>query len=252
MRIHIISLFPEFMVSFFAHSMIYRAQQAGLLTMDVINPRDFSDNKHGHIDDTPYGGGSGMLMQAEPIFLATEKVLPKRTETSRVVLLSPTGETFTQEKAKVFAQYEDLVLICGHYEGIDQRVEDVLADETISIGDYVLTGGEIAAMAVTDAVARMIPGVLGDAMSAIHDSFYEPLLEYPQYTKPAVFRGHAVPEVLLSGHHAKIDAWRRRESLRRTWERRPDLLSKADLTESERAWLAGLKEDEACRNSTSD
>lgn len=237
MRIDIISLFPELIDAFYAHSIIQRARTAGLLELGVTNPRDFSDNKHGHIDDTPYGGGSGMLMQAEPIFFAVEQVLPTRTERDRVVLLSPAGATFTQAKAQELVKYDHLVLICGHYEGVDQRVEDFLADETISIGDYVLTGGEIAAMAVTDAVARMIPGVLGADDSAANDSFMEPLLEYPQYTKPAVFRGHEVPEVLLSGHHAKIAAWRRRESLRRTWQRRPDLLAKANLTEAEREWL---------------
>ncbi len=243
MKIDIISLFPEFIESFFSHSIIQRASKKGILDLGVVNPRDFADNKHGHIDDTPYGGGSGMLMQAEPIFLATEQALPEKTEHDRIILLSPTGTPFTQAKAKELARYAHLVLICGHYEGVDQRVEDFLADETISIGDYVLTGGEIAAMAVTDAVARMIPGVLGDDSSAVEDSFYKGLLEYPQYTKPAVFRGYEVPEILLSGHHANIAAWRRRKSLYRTWRRRPELLADIKLSDTERELLRRWEEE---------
>ncbi len=242
MRIDIVSLFPELVTAFFAHSIIGRAAASGIMTFGVTNPRDFSTNKHHHVDDTPYGGGSGMLMQAEPIYAAVEHLLPERTTRTRIILTAPTGTPFTQETAKRLATYDHLVLICGHYEGIDQRVEDGLADETVSVGDYVLTGGELPAMVITDAVVRMIPGVLGATDSAGDDSFYTGLLEYPQYTKPAVFRGQAVPEVLLSGHHANIAAWRRRESLRRTWERRPELLAAASLTDEERRLIAAWED----------
>lgn len=244
MRIDIVSLFPELVTAFFAHSIIGRARAAGILDLAVTNPRDFSTDKHHHVDDTPYGGGSGMLMQAAPVYAAVEHILPERTAATRVILTAPTGTPFTQEIAKRLATYERLVLICGHYEGIDQRVEDGLTDETISIGDYVLTGGELPAMIITDAVARMIPGVLGAADSAGEDSFYTGLLEYPQYTKPAVFRGREVPEVLLSGHHANIAAWRRRESIRRTWQRRPDLLARVNLTDDERRQIAAWEDGE--------
>lgn len=244
MRIDIVSLFPELVTAFFAHSIIGRARAAGILDLAVTNPRDFSTDKHHHVDDTPYGGGSGMLMQAAPVYAAVEHILPERTAATRVILTAPTGTPFTQETAKRLATYERLVLICGHYEGIDQRVEDGLTDETISIGDYVLTGGELPAMIITDAVARMIPGVLGAADSAGEDSFYTGLLEYPQYTKPAVFCGREVPEVLLSGHHANIAAWRRRESIRRTWQRRPDLLARVNLTDDERRQIAAWEDGE--------
>lgn len=226
MRIDFISLFPEFLEAFTAHSMIKRAQESQILELHCTNPRSFSGNKHDHIDDTPYGGGSGMLMRAEPIFLAVESILPQRSEKDRVILTAPTGRPFTQEKAKELAQYERLILICGHYEGIDQRVEDVLVDETISIGDYVLTGGELPAMVIADAVARMLPGVLGNPEGISADSFYTPLLEYPQYTRPAEFRGYRVPDILLSGHHANIEKWRHEESIRRTQTRRPDIWKK--------------------------
>lgn len=244
MRIDIVSLFPELVEAFFAHSIIGRARAAGILDLAVTNPRDFSTDKHRHVDDTPYGGGSGMLMQAAPVYAAVEHILAGNTASTRIILTAPTGTPFTQETAKRLATYDRLVLICGHYEGIDQRVEDGLADETISVGDYVLTGGELPAMIITDAVARMIPGVLGAADSAGEDSFYTGLLEYPQYTKPAEFRGMTVPEVLLSGHHANIAAWRRRESLRRTWERRPELLADADLTDADRRQIAAWEDGE--------
>lgn len=237
MRIDVVTLFPEFLAAFFAHSIIGRAQAAGRVRFRAVNPRDFTTNKHGHIDDTPYGGGAGMLMQAEPVCAAVESVVPTRNEGTRIILLSPTGKPFSQEKAAELAGYEQLVLICGHYEGIDRRVEDLLVDEVISVGDYVLTGGELPAMVVADATVRLLPGVLGAEVSAWEDSFSEHLLEFPQYTKPAVVRGLAVPEVLLSGHHANIAAWRRAQSLRLTWERRPELLERAQLTPAERAQI---------------
>lgn len=242
MRIDIISLFPEFIEAFFQHSIIGRARAQGFLDLDVTNPRHFVYDRHRMVDDTIYGGGCGMLMKAGPLFAAVESVrrnVPKR----RVILMGPTGTTFNQAKARELADYDQLILVCGHYEGVDYRVEEHLVDEMISIGDYVLTGGEMPAMIVADAVARMIPGVLGAAGSAQDDSFYHSLLEYPQYTKPAVFRQWEVPAVLRNGDHAKIDAWRRKEALKRTLLLRPDLLESCDLSKKDEAFLDSLKEE---------
>lgn len=243
MNIDIISLFPEFFDAFFTHSIIKRAIEAERLTMKVTNPRDFSHNKHNQMDDTPYGGGAGMLMMAPPIFEAVESVTQEPNINRRVIFLGPAGERFTQEKARQLATYDQIVLVCGHYEGVDYRVEEYLVDETISIGDFVLTGGELPAMVVADAVARMIPGVLGAATGAVEDSFYRPVLECPQYTKPPEFRGMEVPAILRSGHHANIAKWRLQESLKRTQRLRPDLLDR-ELTKEERKALKEIaKED---------
>ncbi len=243
MNIDIISLFPEFFDAFFTHSIIKRAIEAERLTMKVTNPRDFSHNKHNQVDDTPYGGGAGMLMMAPPIFEAVESVTQEPNINRRVIFLGPAGERFTQEKARQLATYDQIVLVCGHYEGVDYRVEEYLVDETISIGDFVLTGGELPAMVVSDAVARMIPGVLGAATGAVEDSFYRPVLECPQYTKPPEFRGMEVPAILRSGHHANIAKWRLQESLKRTQRLRPDLLDR-ELTKEERKALKEIaKED---------
>lgn len=242
MRIDIISLFPELVEAFFGHSIIGRARNAGLLELDVTNPRNFTFDRHRMVDDTVYGGGCGMLMKAAPLYTAVE-VVRREVPRRRVIFMGPAGSTFTQKKAQELAQYDQLILVCGHYEGVDYRVETKLADEIISVGDYVLTGGEIPAMAVTDAVARMIPGVLGAAAGAADDSFYHSLLEYPQYTKPAVFRGMAVPDVLRSGDHAKIDAWRRRESLSRTLRQRPDLLAQSRLSPQDEHILRSLRQE---------
>ncbi|MCI1822432.1 MAG: tRNA (guanosine(37)-N1)-methyltransferase TrmD [Megasphaera sp.] len=241
MRIDIISLFPEFIEAFYHHSIIKRAREAGILDLDVTNPRSFTYDKHHMVDDTPYGGGRGMLMKAEPLFRAVESVR-RSVDKRRIILMGPSGSTFDQAKARELAAYDQLILLCGHYEGVDHRVEDYLADETISVGDFVLTGGEIPAMAVTDAVARMLPGVL-TAGSAAEDSFYTSLLEYPQYTKPALFRGYRVPEVLCNGDHAKINAWRHRQSVQRTLAKRPDLLENCALSPSDKELLAQLKRE---------
>lgn len=245
MKIDIISLFPEFFTAFFEHSIIKRALEAKRLEMAVTNPRDFSHNKHNQIDDTPYGGGTGMLMMAPPIFEAVESVSHDEGKKRRVIFLGPAGKPFNQDKAKELAQYDELVFICGHYEGVDYRVEENLIDETISIGDYVLTGGELPAMVVIDAIARMIPGVLGGAASAAEDSFYRPILECPQYTKPREFRGMKVPDVLLSGHHKNIEEWRLRQSLERTLRLRPDLLNR-ELTNEEARILKEIEASHEC------
>ena len=257
MKIDIISLFPEFFDAFFTHSIIKRALQANRLDMKVTNPREFSHSKHGQVDDTPYGGGAGMLMKAPPLFEAVEHVLQMPIEEHRntkanhkchVVFMGPTGTPFTQEKARELATYEQLVIVCGHYEGVDYRIEEHLVDEIISIGDYVLTGGELPAMVVADAVARMIPGVLGATSGAIEDSFYHPVLECPQYTKPQEYRGMMVPDILLSGHHKNIEQWRLEESLKRTALLRSDLLHRELTTEEAKALQRlldrGISEDE--------
>lgn len=241
MHFDIISLFPEMFDGPLNHSMIKRAREAKILTVEVTNPRDFTFDKHRIVDDTPYGGGSGMVMKAEPIFLAVESLLAKiNTENRRILLMCPGGQRFDQQKAKELAQYDQLILICGHYEGIDERVRLGLADEAISIGDFVLTGGELPAMVIVDAVARMLPGVLGASDGAHCDSFYSGMLEYPQYTRPRDFRQWTVPDVLLSGDHAKIERWRRKEALRNTWERRPDLLDNSLLSKEDKKLIAEI------------
>ncbi len=229
MRIDIVSLFPEMFAGPLGHSIIKRACDAGHLTIGVTNPRDFAEGKHRIVDDTPFGGGSGMVMKPDPLFAAVESLTGEDTGRRRVILLCPGGSRLDQAKVRELAGYDHLVLVCGHYEGVDERVKEHLADEAISIGDYVLTGGELPAMVITDAVARMIPGVLGAADAAEHDSFAGGLLEYPQYTRPREFRGWEVPEILISGDHAKIARWRRKESLRRTLAVRPDLLDEIKL-----------------------
>ena len=242
MRIDIISLFPEFIQVFYNHSIIGRAVKAGLLDLDVTNPRNFTYDRHRMADDTVYGGGCGMLMKAQPVFSAVESIR-RGVEKRRIIFMGPAGERFTQAKARQLAEYEQIILICGHYEGVDYRIESQLADETVSVGDYILTGGELPAMLVTDAVARMIPGVLGASAGAADDSFAMSLLECPQYTKPADFRGYVVPEVLRNGDHAKIEAWRRKASLARTMALRPDLLAAAELSTRDLQILDELKRE---------
>jgi tRNA (guanine37-N1)-methyltransferase len=237
MRIDILTIFPGMFSGPFEESIVKRAVEKGLVQIFLHDIRDYTSDRHRTVDDYPFGGGQGMLMKPEPLFAAVEDVQGQAPERGPVVLLTPQGKLFDQEVAVELARQERLVLVCGHYEGVDARVHEHLATEEISIGDYVLSGGELAAMVVVDAVVRQIPGALGSPVSTADDSFAQGLLEYPQYTRPADFRGMKVPEVLLSGNHAEIARWRRRQSLLRTAQRRPDLLARADLTEEEKQWL---------------
>ena len=218
-------------------SIIGRAQSKGLLSVEAINIRDFAENKHNRVDDYTYGGGAGMLMQAGPVYGAYQSVVEKAQSKPRVIYLSPQGQTFSQGMAEEFAKEEELIFLCGHYEGIDERVLEEIVTDYVSIGDYVLTGGELPAMVMIDAISRLIPGVLHNDVSAEFESFQDNLLEYPQYTRPEEWHGKKVPEMLLSGHHANVEKWRREQSIIRTAQRRPDLLEKAELTEKEKAWL---------------
>lgn len=240
MRFDILTLFPGMFAGPLQESILKRAQERGILSVHLYNIRDYATGRHRVTDDAPYGGGGGMVMKPEPIFAAVEAVLGGE-EGVPVILLSPQGRLFTQAVARELARWPRLVLICGRYEGVDERVRKHLATDEISVGDYVLSGGELAALVVMDAVTRLLPGVLGDPGAVFEDSHVRGLLEYPHYTRPAVFRGWAVPEVLLSGDHVAIARWRREQALRRTWERRPDLLEKAALTPQEREFLARLE-----------
>jgi tRNA (guanine37-N1)-methyltransferase len=228
----------------FDESIIKRAREAGLVSIAVHNIREHGVGRHQVTDDTPYGGGGGMIMKPEPLFDAVEAVLGDAQGVPRI-LLTPQGRPFSQQVARALARHRRLLLICGRYEGVDERVHRHLATDEISIGDYVLSGGELPAMVLVDAVTRLIPGALGDPGAVFEDSHTEGLLEYPHYTRPPVYRGHAVPDVLLSGHHAQITAWRRRQSLRRTLARRPDLLARARLTDEDRASLRQLEAEAA-------
>ena len=221
-------------------SIIGRAMANELLTIEAVNIRDFAENKHNRVDDYTYGGGAGMLMQAGPVYGAYRSVAEKAKSKPRVIYLSPQGQTFSQSVAEEFAQEEELIFLCGHYEGIDERVLEEIVTDYVSIGDYVLTGGELPAMVMIDAVSRLIPGVLHNDTSAEFESFQDNLLEYPQYTRPEEWHGKKVPEILLSGHHANIEKWRREQSVIRTAERRPDLLEKADLTQKEKELVKTL------------
>ena len=242
MNFHILTLFPDMVMDGLNTSITGRAIANGLLTIEAINIRDFAVNKHNRVDDYTYGGGAGMLMQAEPVHLAYKSVEEKCKAKPRVVYLSPQGKTFSQNMAEEFAKEEELVFLCGHYEGIDERVLEEIVTDYVSIGDYVLTGGELPAMVMIDAVSRLVPGVLHNNVSAEFETFQDNLLEYPQYTRPEEWRGKKVPEILLSGHHANIEKWRREQSIIRTAKARPDLLEKAELTEKEKKVLAKYKE----------
>ncbi|MHB1685186.1 MAG: tRNA (guanosine(37)-N1)-methyltransferase TrmD [Bacilli bacterium] len=240
MKIHVLTLFPEMMTGALSASILGRAQQQGLVDIQLTNFRDFATDRHRTVDDYPFGGGAGMVLKPEPLFRAVEAIAETEPQPPRVILMSPQGRPFTQAIAHELTQYTHMILVCGHYEGFDERVRLHLADDEISIGDYVLTAGELAALVVIDAVVRLLPGVLGNGESTLTDSFSDLLLESPQYTRPRDFRGLTVPDILLSGHHQEMAVWRRRQSIIRTVQRRPDLLEKADLTAEERAWLDSL------------
>jgi tRNA (guanine37-N1)-methyltransferase len=227
MRIDILTLFPEMFPGVLENSIIGKAQEKGLVSFRVVNFREFAQNKHHQVDDYPYGGGGGMILKPEPIFLAVEDLLSSQeVKKPRVILTCPQGERYTQQKAESLAKEDHLIFICGHYEGYDERIREQLITDEISVGDFVLTGGELPALTIIDSIVRLIPGALGNENSAITDSFSTGLLEYPQYTRPAEFRGWKVPDILLSGHHGKIEEWRKRQSLERTLTRRPDLIEK--------------------------
>jgi tRNA (guanine37-N1)-methyltransferase len=241
MHFDILTLFPGLFSGVFEESILRRAREAGLVSIQVHNIRDYAAGRHRITDDTPYGGGGGMIMKPEPFFAAVEALLGEEQGKVSVILLTPKGRLFSHAVARELSRQRRLLLICGRYEGVDERVHQHLATDEISIGDYVLSGGEIPAMVLVDAVTRLIPGVLGEPSAPFEDSHAEGLLEYPHYTRPPVFRGYAVPEVLLSGNHAEITRWRRQQALRRTWERRPDLLQNARLTEEDQAYLRQLE-----------
>ncbi|MNX18561.1 tRNA (guanine-N(1)-)-methyltransferase [compost metagenome] len=249
MRVDVLTLFPEMFDGVFGSSILGKAQDKGIIRLNTVNFRDYSGNKHNMVDDTPYGGGGGMVLKPEPIFNAVESLLlsdpaggqAESLRPPRIILMCPQGETFTQKKAEELAREDRLIFICGHYEGYDERIREHLVTDELSIGDYVLTGGEVPAMVVIDSVARLLPGVLGNETSAVTDSFSTGLLEYPHYTRPAEFRDYKVPDILLSGHHANVADWRRKEALRRTWQRRPDLLDHAELSAKDLKWLAEIK-----------
>ncbi|MFA8437526.1 tRNA (guanosine(37)-N1)-methyltransferase TrmD [Pueribacillus sp. YX66] len=240
MKIDILTLFPTMFEGVLNESILKRAQEQSLVQFNLVNFRDFSLNKHQKVDDYPYGGGAGMVLTPQPIFDAVGSLLKQSDENARVLLMTPQGERFTQKKAEELAEEKHLIFLCGHYEGFDERIREHVVTDELSIGDYVLTGGELASMVIIDSVVRLIPGILGNKQSYEQDSFSTGLLEHPQYTRPYDFRGHQVPDVLLSGNHKKIEEWRRKESLRRTFERRPDLLTDVHLTENERQFLNQL------------
>ena len=257
MDFHVLTLFPDMVRQGLNTSIIGRAMKEGHITLNTVNIRDFSINKHNRVDDYPYGGGAGMVIQAEPVYRAWESVAKnskviKQGKKPRCIYLTPQGKVFHQEMAKELAKERDLVFLCGHYEGIDERVLDEIVTDYVSIGDYVLTGGELPAMVMMDSISRMVPGVLSNQESGETESFAGNLLEYPQYSRPEEWHGQKVPPVLLSGHHANIEAWRREQSVMRTAKRRPDLLKKADLTNKEwsqvRQWK---KEWKAAENEAS-
>ncbi|WP_025691347.1 tRNA (guanosine(37)-N1)-methyltransferase TrmD [Paenibacillus zanthoxyli] len=271
MRIDVLTLFPEMCEGVFGTSILGKAREKGIARLNAVNFRDYANNKHGSVDDTPYGGGGGMVLKPEPIFAAVEHLLDnlegrsdsgdqaisiaqEESANLRIILMCPQGRTFNQRIAEELAKEKHLIFICGHYEGYDERIREHLVTDELSIGDYVLTGGELPALTVIDAVVRLQPGALGNESSAVTDSFSTGLLEYPHYTRPAEFRGWKVPDMLLSGHHANIEAWRREQSLKRTLERRPELLEQAELTPKDHKLLERLKTElnKTCSGSRSE
>ncbi|KRL00733.1 tRNA (guanosine(37)-N1)-methyltransferase TrmD [Liquorilactobacillus capillatus] len=242
MKIDILSLFPEMFAGPLTQSIIGKALEKKILDIEVTNYRDYTKDRQHHVDDYPYGGGAGMLLQVQPIFDALDMIETKNNGLGKVILLDPAGRKFDQSVAAELAASDHLTFICGHYEGYDERIRTRVTDE-ISLGDFILTGGELASMVMIDATVRLLPGVLGNNESAPGDSFSDGLLEYPQYTRPAEYKGLQVPDILLSGNHQKIREWRQKESLRRTFERRPDLLVTADLDDQQKKWLQSIKSD---------
>jgi tRNA (guanine37-N1)-methyltransferase len=243
MNYHILTLFPEMVLNGLHTSIIGRAAEKGLLSIEAIDIREYSTDKHRHVDDYPYGGGAGMVMQPMPICEAYDDLCGKIGKKPRVIYMTPQGRVFNQKIAEELAQEEDLVFLCGHYEGIDERALELIATDYLSIGDYVLTGGELPAMVMIDCISRLIPGVLNNDTSAEFESFHDNLLEYPQYTRPEEYRGLKVPDILLSGHHKNIETWRREQSIKRTLERRPDLLADASLSKKEAEYLKKLENE---------
>lgn len=243
MKITIMTLFPEMCNAVLDESIIGRARKSGKIEIDTVNIRDFTLDKHNRVDDAPYGGGMGMLMQTQPIYDCFASLCSEDGKKPHLIYMSAQGKTLTQKRVKELSQLPNIAILCGHYEGVDERIIEEIVDEEISIGDYVLTGGELPALILSDSIARMIDGVLPNDEAKELESHYSGLLEYPQYTRPPEWHGRKVPDILLSGHHGNIDKWRREKSLERTLERRPDMLKSAELTKKDREYLAKLKEN---------
>lgn len=244
MNFHILTLFPEMVMGGLGVSITGRAMEKGVIAVNAVNIRDYSKDKHRHVDDAPYGGGAGMVMQPGPVVDAYEDLCGRLLKRPRVIYMTPQGKVFNQKIAQELAKEEDLVFLCGHYEGIDERALELICTDFLSVGDYVLTGGELPAMVMIDCISRLIPGVLNNEVSAEVESFHDNLLEYPQYTRPEIYREMPVPQVLLSGHHKNIQEWRRQQSIRRTLERRPDLLEGAELSRKEAEYLEALRRED--------
>ena len=248
MNFHVLTLFPEMIMNGLETSILGRAAAKGIVSFEAVNIRDYTLERHGKVDDYPYGGGAGMVMQAEPIYRAYEALVEKIGKKPRVIYMTPQGKTFNQNIAEDLAKEEDLVFLCGHYEGVDERVLEMIATDYLSAGDYVLTGGELPAMMMIDCISRLVPGVLNNNVSAEFETFHDNLLEYPQYTRPEVFMGKKVPDILLSGHHANVEKWRREQSIIRTLKNRPELLEDAVLSKKEQKFLDELLRQQELEN----
>ena len=248
MNFHVLTLFPEMIMNGLETSILGRAAAKGIVSFEAVNIRDYTLDRHGKVDDYPYGGGAGMVMQAEPIYRAYEALVEKIGKKPRVIYMTPQGQTFNQGIAVDLAKEEDLVFLCGHYEGVDERVLEMIATDYLSAGDYVLTGGELPAMMMIDCISRLVPGVLNNNVSAEFETFHDNLLEYPQYTRPEVFMGKKVPDILLSGHHANVEKWRREQSIIRTLKNRPELLEDAVLSKKEQKFLYELLRQQELEN----
>lgn len=248
MNFHVLTLFPEMIMNGLETSILGRAAAKGIVSFEAVNIRDYTLERHGKVDDYPYGGGAGMVMQAEPIYRAYEALVEKIGKRPRVIYMTPQGQTFNQSIAEDLAKEEDLVFLCGHYEGVDERVLEMIATDYLSAGDYVLTGGELPAMMMIDCISRLVPGVLNNNVSAEFETFHDNLLEYPQYTRPEVFMGKKVPDILLSGHHANVEKWRREQSIIRTLKNRPELLENAVLSKKEQKFLYELLRQQELEN----